>query len=66
MGFIVSAELHSSSVKELIHNFLIVQFSCVLNSSSDFSKIHLVKEGVEVTAFSHGDFEAFLFYHIEF
>ena len=32
-GFIVIAELHSSYVKELTHNFLIVQFSC----SSEFS-----------------------------
>ena len=35
-GFIVTAELHSSSVKELTHNFLIVHFSCILEPSSDF------------------------------
>ena len=36
-GFFVIVDLHSSSVKGLIHNFLIVYFSCILDSSSGFS-----------------------------
>ena len=37
LGFVISAEVFFSSVKELPHNFLIMLFSSVLASSSDFS-----------------------------